>query len=190
MTLLNDAPMAAPAHALSDEQEALVEMVRDFAPTHSVYVVNLPGFVGRPAVQGDPFDAAKGALAVNLAQHFWPEAVRFAAAGALVGHLYPVWLKFRGGKGVATLLGILIPLLPLAAAAYAAVWVGMLIALRISSVAGMAAAASAPLAAAIGGHDSLVPMLLLFAMLIVWKHRENVQRLKAGTEPRIGRRRA
>ena len=135
-------------------------------------------------------DAAKGALAVNLAQHFWPEAVRFAAAGALVGHLYPVWLKFRGGKGVATLLGILIPLLPLAAAAYAAVWVGMLIAVRISSVAGMAAAASAPLAAAIGGHDSLFPMLLLFAMLIVWKHRENVQRLKAGTEPRIGRRRA
>ncbi len=133
-------------------------------------------------------DAAKGALAVVLAQRFWPEAVNFAAAGALVGHLYPVWLKFRGGKGVATLLGILIPLLPLAAAVYAAVWVAMLIAVRISSVAGMAAAASAPLGAAIGGYKSLFPMLLAFAMLIVWKHRENVQRLKAGTEPRVGRR--
>ncbi len=135
-------------------------------------------------------DAAKGAVAVMLAQRVWPEAVNFAAAGALVGHLYPVWLKFRGGKGVATLLGILVPLLPLAAAVYAAVWVGLLIAVRISSVAGMAAAASAPLSAAIGGYDSLFPMLLAFAMLIVWKHRENVQRLKAGTEPRIGRREA
>ncbi len=135
-------------------------------------------------------DAAKGTLAVMLAQRFWPEAVNYAAAGALVGHLYPVWLKFRGGKGVATLLGILIPLLPLAAAVYAAVWVALLIAVRISSVAGMAAAASAPLAAAIGGYKALFPMLLAFAMLIVWKHRENVQRLKAGTEPRIGRREA
>jgi glycerol-3-phosphate acyltransferase PlsY len=132
-------------------------------------------------------DAAKGALAVVLAQRFWPDAVHFAAAGALVGHLYPVWLKFRGGKGVATLLGILIPLLPLAAAIYAAVWIGLLIAVRISSVAGMAAAASAPLSAAIGGERALFPMLLAFAMLIVWKHRENIARLKAGTEPRIGR---
>ena len=133
-------------------------------------------------------DAAKGALAVVLAQRFWPDAVNYAAAGALVGHLYPVWLKFRGGKGVATLLGILVPLFPLGAAVYAAVWVALLIAVRISSLAGMAAAASAPLAAAIGGERALFPMLLAFAMLIVWKHRENVQRLKAGTEPRIGRR--
>lgn len=133
-------------------------------------------------------DAAKGALAVVLAQQFWPEAVNFAAAGALVGHLYPVWLRFRGGKGVATLLGILIPLLPLAAAVYAAVWVALLIAVRISSVAGMAAAASAPVSAAIGGERLLFPMLLSFALLIIWKHRENVQRLKAGTEPRVGRR--
>ncbi len=132
-------------------------------------------------------DAAKGALAVILAQNFWPDAVNFAAAGALVGHLYPLWLKFRGGKGVATLLGILIPLLPLAAAVYAAVWVGVMIVVRISSVAGMAAAASAPLSAAIGGHDSLFPVLLSFALLILWQHRENVRRLKEGNEPRVGR---
>ena len=133
-------------------------------------------------------DAAKGALAVWLAQRFWPGFELHAAAGALIGHLYPLWLRFRGGKGVATLLGILIPLLPIAALVYAVVWIGLLLTLRISSVAGMAAAASAPLAAAIGGYKSLFPMLLAFAMLIVWKHRENVQRLKAGTEPRIGRR--
>ena len=130
-------------------------------------------------------DAAKGAVAVVVAQHLWPDAVRFAAFGALVGHLYPAWLKFRGGKGVATMLGILIPLFPLGAAIYAAVWVGLLIALRISSVAGMLAAASAPLAAAIGGERSLFPLLLGCALLVVWKHRENIARLKDGTEPRI-----
>ena len=135
-------------------------------------------------------DAAKGAAAVIIAQHVWPDAVRFAAAGALVGHLYPLWLKFRGGKGVATLLGILIPLFPLAAAIYAAVWVGLLIAVRISSVAGMVAAASAPLSAAIAGERGLFPLLLGFALLVVWKHRDNVQRLKEGTEPRVGRRAA
>ncbi|MCY7338955.1 MAG: glycerol-3-phosphate 1-O-acyltransferase PlsY [Sphingomonas bacterium] len=135
-------------------------------------------------------DAAKGAAAVIIAQQVWPDAVRFAAAGALVGHLYPLWLKFRGGKGVATLLGILIPLFPLAAAIYAALWVGVLIAVRISSVAGMVAAASVPLSVAIAGERALFPLLLSFALLVVWKHRENVQRLKNGTEPRVGRRAA
>ena len=132
-------------------------------------------------------DAAKGAAAVIVAQRYWPEAVNYAAAGALLGHLYPVWLKFRGGKGVATFLGLLIPLLPLAAAVFAAVWVAVLIALRISSAAGIAAAASAPVAAAIGGEDRLFPVLLGFAILVIWKHRENIQRLKDGTEPRVGR---
>ena len=131
-------------------------------------------------------DAAKGAAAVMIAQYYWPDGTYHAAAGALVGHLYPVWLKFRGGKGVATLLGILIPLLPLAAAVYAAVWVGMLLVWRISSVAGMVAVVSAPVTAAVMGERALFPMFLLFAILVVWKHRENIQRLVAGTEPRIG----
>ena len=133
------------------------------------------------------FDAAKGAAAVMVAQALWPDGVRYAAAGALIGHLYPVWLKFKGGKGVATLLGILVPLLPVAALVYALVWVGLLLLLRISSVAGMAAAASAPLSAAIAGERALLPMLIGFVILIIWKHRENLQRLKDGTEPRIGR---
>jgi glycerol-3-phosphate acyltransferase PlsY len=131
-------------------------------------------------------DVAKGAGAVLIAQYAWPEGVRFAAVGAMVGHLYPVWLKFKGGKGVATLLGVLIPLLPFAALVYACVWVGLLIAVRISSVAGIAAAASAPLSAAIGGERALFPMLLGFALLVVWKHRDNIRRLKDGTEPRVG----
>ena len=132
-------------------------------------------------------DCFKATAAVLVAQ--WligPEAGPAAGAGALIGHLYPIWLKFRGGKGVATFLGLLIPLLPIAAIVYAVVWLLLLRTIRISSVAGMTAAISAPVTAAIL-HSSLFPMLLGFALLILWKHRENILRLKAGTEPSIGR---
>ena len=132
-------------------------------------------------------DAVKGAVAVLIAQRFWPDASYFAAAGALVGHLYPVWLRFKGGKGVATLLGILAPLFWQAAVAYAVVWLGLLFILRISSVAGMAAAASAPITAAVLGETALVPMLLGFALLIIWKHQENIRRLLKGEEPKVGK---
>lgn len=132
-------------------------------------------------------DAAKGAVAVFVAQQLWPEAVNFAATGALVGHLYPVWLRFKGGKGVATMLGILVPLFWQAALVYAVVWVGLLLILRISSVAGMTAAASAPVTAAVLNEQALFPMLLGFAMLVIWKHRENIRRLARGEESRVGR---
>lgn len=135
-------------------------------------------------------DAAKGTVAVLIVQMVWPESVRFAAAGALIGHLFPVWLKFKGGKGVATFLGILIPLLPVAALVFALVWIGLLLTVRISSAAGMAAAASAPLTAFVLGDQQLFLMLLAFALLVIWRHRENIQRLMAGTEPRVGRSKA
>ncbi|HET9810580.1 MAG TPA: glycerol-3-phosphate 1-O-acyltransferase PlsY [Sphingomicrobium sp.] len=131
-------------------------------------------------------DALKGAAAVLLARHFWPGSEAFAAAGALIGHLYPVWLRFRGGKGVATFLGLLIPLFPLGALVYAIVWLAALAASRISSVAGILAAVSAPVTAAIFGGDRLFPMLLGFALLVVWRHHENIARLRAGAEPRVG----
>jgi glycerol-3-phosphate acyltransferase PlsY len=135
-------------------------------------------------------DCLKATAAILLARQLFGGPLddlveRYAAAGALLGHLYPVWLKFRGGKGVATLLGILIPLLPAAAIVYAVVWLGLLLTLRISSVAGMAAAISAPITALVL-HSSLFPMLLGFALLVIWKHRENIARLRAGTEPRVG----
>ena len=133
------------------------------------------------------FDCLKATAAILAAQRlFGPDAGPAAAAGALVGHLYPVWLGFRGGKGVATLLGILIPLMPVAAIVYAAIWIILLLTIRISSVAGMAAAISGPVMALILGNRILLPLLLGFAVLVVWKHRENIVRLKKGTEPRIG----
>lgn len=132
-------------------------------------------------------DCLKATLAVVLAKRLFGDAAApIAAAGALIGHLYPVWLRFRGGKGVATLLGILIALLPVAAAVYAATWIILLLVVRISSVAGMAAALSVPIVAA-GVHSALLPMLAGFALLVLWKHHENIFRLRRGTEPRIGR---
>ena len=132
-------------------------------------------------------DALKGAAAVMIAQRFWPDAVLFAAAGVMIGHLYPVWLRFKGGKGVATLLGVLAPLTMVGAIVYAALWVGLLLTVRISSVAGMAAAISAPVGAAIRGEDEYFPLFLAFALLVLWKHRGNIRRLAKGEEPRVGR---
>ena len=132
-------------------------------------------------------DLFKGTAAVMLSRLLWPGVEIFAAAGAMTGHLYPLWLKFRGGKGVATLLGVLIALLPLAAAACAAVWLVLFFAARISSLAGIAAALSAPVSAALLGAPNLVPLLVGLALLVVWKHRTNIARLIAGTEPRVGR---
>ena len=131
-------------------------------------------------------DCLKATAATLIARQLWPGTENFAAAGALVGHLYPVWLRFKGGKGVATLLGILIPLLPIGAVIYAIVWVSMLLLIRISSVSGMLAAVSAPVSAAVLGERLLFPMFLGFALLVVWKHRENIVRLKVGKEPKVG----
>ena len=135
-------------------------------------------------------DAAKGALAVWLAQRYWPEFELHAAAGVLIGHLYPLWLRFKGGKGVATLVGILVVLLPVAALVYAVVWIGLLLVVRISSVAGMSAAASAPVTAAVVGDHQAFPLLVGLAILVIWKHRGNIRRLAAGEEPRVGRAKA
>ncbi len=132
-------------------------------------------------------DALKGAAAVLIAQRFWPGAVQFAAAGAMLGHFYPVWLRFQGGKGVSTLLGVLAPLMPIGAVVYALVWVGSLLTIRIASVASLVAVATAPLSAAVLGKYEFFPLLLGFALLVIWKHRANIQRLFAGTEPKIGR---
>ena len=135
-------------------------------------------------------DCLKATAAILLTQLlFGRDTGAAAAAGAFIGHLYPVWLKFRGGKGAATLLGVLIALLWPAAIVYALVWILLLLTFRISSAGGMSAAISAPITAFVL-HSTYFPMLLGFAVLVLWKHRENILRLVKGTEPRIGRAKA
>jgi len=115
-------------------------------------------------------DCLKGTAAVLLSrQLFGPDTSAVAAAGAMVGHLYPVWLTFKGGKGAATFFGVLLALLPMAALVYAAVWILLLLTIRISSVAGMTAAISAPVMALIQFSDGFVQQAvgLSFVMLIL-----------------------
>ena len=131
-------------------------------------------------------DLLKGAAAVLIAEALWPGLGMLAAAGAFIGHCYPVWLKFKGGKGVATLMGIVLALHWPSGIVFAVVWLGLLGTLRISSVAGMAAAISAPVSAAVMDRFNLVLLFVALAVIVLWKHRENIERLLAGTEPRVG----
>lgn len=131
-------------------------------------------------------DLGKGLLAVWMAWRWFPETPGAAALGAVLGHCFPVWLKFKGGKGVATTMGVTLGLAWPVGAAYAAVWLGMLAATRISSLAGMTAAVAAPVAAFLLGLTGLVPVLAAIAAIVLWLHRANIARLRAGTEPKVG----
>ena len=131
-------------------------------------------------------DMLKGTIAVLAAARYGADPALAAAFGAFLGHLFPVWLKFKGGKGVATLMGIVLALHWPIGLVYALVWLGLLAVLRISSVAGMAAAISAPITAAVLGDFDAVFLLVALALIVLWKHRANVERLIQGNEPRIG----
>jgi len=133
-------------------------------------------------------DALKGTAAVLLARAFLPGQEGLAAIGALFGHLFPIWLRFHGGKGVATFLGIALGLFWPVGLVYGLVWLGMLAVGRISSLSGMSAAISAPVAAMLLGRVDLALLFLGFALLVLWKHRENIGRLFRGQEPRVGNR--
>jgi glycerol-3-phosphate acyltransferase PlsY len=131
-------------------------------------------------------DGFKGALAVLIARHFGPPAPLCAGLAVLLGHLFPVWLGFKGGKGVATGLGVLLAeVFPVGAIA-CATWLVVAFLLRMSSAAALSAFAIAPLAALAFGHGHLAILALLIAALVFWKHGANIARLRAGTEPRIG----
>ncbi len=138
-------------------------------------------------------DMAKGTAALLLADRLFPGTVQLAAIGAMVGHLWPVWLSFAGGKGVATYFGVVLGFALVdglgwpAPAAYALAWIGTLALTRYSSLGGLAAALVMPPAAAQLGRFDLALLFLGFTLLVFWKHRENIGRLAAGTEPRVGR---
>ncbi len=134
-------------------------------------------------------DGLKGTLAVVLARHFAGEAAGLAAAvGAFFGHLYPVWLRFRGGKGVATFLGCLFGVWWPAGAIFSGTWVLVALLSRYSSSAALTASVVAPLVFVPGGEGARAAVFLALAAVLWWKHRTNIARLIAGTESRIGAR--
>ena len=133
------------------------------------------------------FDAGKGAVAVLLARAFIGEdAAQIAGLAAFLGHLFPVWLGFRGGKGVATFLGILLALYwPLGLAA-CATWLFFALTFRISSLAALAAAGFSPFWMLVLGNLEPLFLGMALTLLIFIRHGANIKRIKAGTEPRIG----
>ena len=131
-------------------------------------------------------DLLKGTAAVLLARHFFPGTEIVAAAGAFFGHLYPVWIGFKGGKGLATYAGILFGLFWPMGMGYSVAWILLLLVTRISSVAGLGAAAVAPFLAWGVGRTDYVPVLVAITLIAFLKHRDNIRRLIAGTEPKIG----
>ena len=133
-------------------------------------------------------DGLKGAVAVLIGLHFGPPAALLSGLAALLGHIFPIWLRFKGGKGVSTGLGVLLAAwLPVGLIA-CATWLAVALALRISSVAALSAFAIAPIAALLYGQSHLALLALSIAALVYWKHSANIARLRLGTEPRIGQR--
>jgi glycerol-3-phosphate acyltransferase PlsY len=132
-------------------------------------------------------DALKGTAAVLLMFWMWgPNTGIVAAIGAFLGHLFPVWLRFKGGKGVATFIGCLIGLKLAAAGIFALIWLGLAFATRYSSLAALVASAATPPVLWWLGERQMAEAFVFLTLLLFWKHRENIRRLIAGTEGRIG----
>ena len=132
-------------------------------------------------------DGLKGAAAVWIAQTYLPPGGEIIAGlAAILGHVFPIWLRFRGGKGVATFLGVAIALYWPAGLAVAATWLGAALIWRISSLSALVAIALAPVYFLVFGHGEYAPLAVALAVLIFFMHRENIRRLLRGEEPRIG----
>ncbi|WP_113912404.1 glycerol-3-phosphate 1-O-acyltransferase PlsY [Roseovarius dicentrarchi] len=132
-------------------------------------------------------DAAKGAMPVLLAGWLAGEdAAQLAALAAFLGHCFPIWLGFRGGKGVATFLGVALALAWPVGLLCCATWLATAAITRISSLSALVAAVSAPVWMLVLGYWSMLVLGILLAALILWRHSANIARLRAGTEPRIG----
>jgi glycerol-3-phosphate acyltransferase PlsY len=136
-------------------------------------------------------DALKGTIAVLIAAHFdtgqGPATLALVAAGAaFLGHLYPVFLRFKGGKGVATFLGCLIALAWPAALAFVVIWAAVVATTRFSSAGALAASAASPMVLFALGHRGAALLYAGLAVVLWIKHRENIQRLLSGTESKVG----
>ncbi|MBV1895945.1 MAG: glycerol-3-phosphate 1-O-acyltransferase PlsY [Rhodobacteraceae bacterium] len=132
-------------------------------------------------------DGAKGAVAVLLARQFaGPDAAQIAALAAFIGHCYPVWLGFRGGKGVATFLGIWLALAWPVGLACCATWLVAAAISRMSSVGSLTTAAFSTMWIVFLGYGNTILLGMVLTLLMYWRHRENMGRIKAGTESKIG----
>jgi glycerol-3-phosphate acyltransferase PlsY len=133
-------------------------------------------------------DGGKGAVAVLAARALYADdAAQLAGLAAFLGHLFPAWLGFRGGKGVATFLGTMLALAWPVGVACCLAWFATAVVSRISSLSALVAAALGGVFAGLLGHRDLVILAMVMGVLVFWRHRQNIERLMAGTEPRIGR---
>jgi glycerol-3-phosphate acyltransferase PlsY len=131
-------------------------------------------------------DALKGTAAVLIAGIYGPELALVAGFGAFLGHLFPVWLGFKGGKGVATYLGVLAGLAWKVALVFAAVWLAVAFIMRYSSLAALVASMAVPLTLFYLGRIDYAVLFAVMTVIVFIKHRANISRLLAGTESRIG----
>ena len=131
-------------------------------------------------------DALKGTAAALIAGHFAPDLGLLAGFGAFLGHLFPVWLGFKGGKGVATYLGVLLGLAWQGMLVFAVVWLAMAFLFRYSSLAALAAAVVVPIALYFMSTPQIAGLFAVMSLIVVIKHHANISRLLAGTEGKIG----
>ncbi|MDF1803294.1 glycerol-3-phosphate 1-O-acyltransferase PlsY [Thalassovita sp.] len=133
-------------------------------------------------------DGGKGAAAVLLARSFATEdAAQLAGGMAFLGHCFPLWLKFKGGKGVATFLGLLLGLAWPVGLAACATWLVTALAVRISSFSALMAAATSTIWMIVFGYGNMITLGASLTLLIFWTHRANINRIRKGTEPKIGK---
>jgi acyl phosphate:glycerol-3-phosphate acyltransferase len=134
-------------------------------------------------------DMLKGTAAVLISGYYGgPDAAMLAALGAFLGHLFPVWLGFRGGKGVAVYIGVLIGLFWPAAVVFCVAWLVTAAISRYSSLSALVASIITPIFLWWFGHPALASLFAVLTLLLIYMHRENIRRLRAGTEGRIGER--
>ena len=131
-------------------------------------------------------DLLKGTAAVLVAGNYGPEPAIAAGLGAFLGHLFPVWLGFKGGKGVATYIGVLLGLMWQAALLFCAVWIVVALALRYSSLSALVACVVVPFALWLWGRPDLAILFAVMSVIVIVKHRANISRLLSGTEAKIG----
>ena len=132
-------------------------------------------------------DAAKAALPILVARYYWGEnAAMLAAMFAFLGHCFPVWLNFKGGKGVAVMIGSLLALSWPVGLIFCAVWLVIAFAQKMSSLAALTAAATAPIFAFVVVNEWLAGAVAVMAIMLFFQHRANIARLMSGTEPKIG----